>query len=356
MASDDAPARERTEQPTPRRREEARRRGLVARSADLGPAALLLGALGALALWGRTWVDGMRALVVRGLTVPGSLPGTDALPEQLGQALWEGARMTAPLLLAPVALSVGAQLAQSGFLLSWPALRPDWGRVDPRRALQRWLSRRSAVEFGKALTRILALGALLVATLRAAWPRLTDLGRAGALDMLLQLAGLLVELSARTAAAWLALAALDYAYQRWEHERSLRMSREEVREELRNTEGDPRLRARLRALHRRMATRRMIAAVRQADVVVRNPEHVAVALAYRARQMRAPRVVAKGTGLLARRILDEARRHAVPVVEHPPLARLLYRLVDVGQEIPASLYRAVAEVLAYIYSLRTRSA
>jgi flagellar biosynthetic protein FlhB len=356
MAFGEAPARERTEQPTPRRREEARRRGHVARSADLGPAALLLGALGALALWGPTWLEGLRTLLARGLEGSGGPPEADALPERLGRLLLEGARLTAPLVLGPVALSVAAQLVQSRFLLSWTALRPDWARVDPRRGLERWLSRRSAVELGKALARLLVLGALVTAAVRAAWPRLVDLGQAGPRQTLVQLAGLLLDLAGRAAAAWLALAALDYLYQWWEHERSLRMSREEVREELRHTEGEPRLRARLRALHRRVAARRLVAAVRQADVVVRNPEHVAVALAYRTPQMRAPRVVAKGAGALARRILDEARRHAVPVVEHPPLARLLYRLVDVGQEIPASLYRAVAEVLAYIYALRARSA
>jgi flagellar biosynthetic protein FlhB len=154
--------------------------------------------------------------------------------------------------------------------------------------------------------------------------------------------------------AYLAIAGLDYAHKWWVHERDLRMTRQEVKDETREQEGNPLLKSRLRALHRQRAMRRMMSEVQRADVVVRNPVHYAVALKYEGGQMRAPRVVAKGARLMALRIVDVARNHRIPIVENPPLARSLYRMVAVGHEIPKELYRMVAEVLAHVYSLRNR--
>jgi len=150
------------------------------------------------------------------------------------------------------------------------------------------------------------------------------------------------------------IAAIDYGYQWWEHERGLRMTKDELREEMKTTEGNPLIRSRVRALHRQMATKRMMVEVKRADVVLRNPTHYAVALKYDQAKMAAPRVVGKGARLLALQIITIAREHGVPVVENPPLARTLYKSVPVGRDIPRDLYRAVAEVLAYVYSLKGR--
>ncbi|MBI3636878.1 MAG: EscU/YscU/HrcU family type III secretion system export apparatus switch protein, partial [Candidatus Rokubacteria bacterium] len=151
-----------------------------------------------------------------------------------------------------------------------------------------------------------------------------------------------------------ALAALDYGYQRWSHRRGLRMTREEVKEEMKQAEGDPQIRARFRSLHRQYAMRRMMTAVPKADVVVTNPTHLAIALKYDAGSMKAPKVVAKGARLIAERIRQVARQSGVPVVEHKPLAQALYKAVPVGGEIPGRLYRAVAEILAYVWTLNRR--
>jgi flagellar biosynthetic protein FlhB len=166
--------------------------------------------------------------------------------------------------------------------------------------------------------------------------------------------GVAFTLLVRVTMAVCALGLLDYVYQRWEHERGLRMTKEEVKEEYRQTEGDPLVRARIRSLQKQVAMRRMMAAVPKADVVLTNPTHLAVAIRYDEQTMRAPKVVAKGPRLIAERIVTLAKQNGVPIVENKPLARSLYKLVAVGQEIPAALYRAVAEILAYDYALAGR--
>ncbi len=169
-------------------------------------------------------------------------------------------------------------------------------------------------------------------------------------------ADLAAQVVIRTLGALLVVAFADYAYQRWEHERNLRMTRQELKQELKETEGDPQLRSRIRQRQREIARRRMMAAVPKADVVVTNPTHYACALSYVGPTMRAPRLVAKGQNYLALKIREVAREHRVPVVENPPLARALYVAVEIGDEIPPDLYRAVAEVLAFVYRLRGKVA
>jgi flagellar biosynthetic protein FlhB len=262
------------------------------------------------------------------------------------------ARLAWPFVLIPAAVALGTQLAQTRFATSWEALAPQWRRVDPLHGLARLLGGTGLVEALKTVVKLAVLGGVAYVTLRAEWPLLLAL-RPGA-AMLVDIGKVVGALWLRVGLAYLALAALDYGHKWWQQHKSLRMTREEVREETKELEGNPLLRSRIRALHRQQATRRMMAETKRADVVLRNPVHVAVALRYDGGQMRAPRVVAKGARLMARRIVDVAVRHGVPVIENPPLARSLFRLVAVGQEIPRELYRLVAEVLAHVYSLRDR--
>jgi flagellar biosynthetic protein FlhB len=196
------------------------------------------------------------------------------------------------------------------------------------------------------------VGAVGWITVRADWWPLMTLGQGGVDALPGALGRAIGGVWLVVAVAYLALAGADYGYQWWEHERGLRMTRQEVREEARQSEGDPQLRARQKSLHRQVTSRRMLAEVKRADVVLRNPTHYAVALRYDGGRQGAPRVVAKGARLMALRIIELARRHHVPVVENPPLARTLFGAVRVGAEIPPALYRAVAEVLAHVYSLR----
>jgi flagellar biosynthetic protein FlhB len=351
MAAADA-FQERTEQPTPRRREEARRRGQVPRSADLTAAAALLAALGVHVLAGG-WMAARSVQVLRrGLArMPEAHLTLSAAHGLLVEAASTLLTLAGPALAAPALAAVAVQLAQTGFAPSWRAARPAWERLSPRAGLARLLGGGTLAETAKVTLKLAALGAAAALSLQAAWPALLALG-GGAPALLSGTGRAAADLWLAAGLAALALGGLDWGHQWWRHQRSLRMTRQELREDLRETEGDPVQRSRRRALHRQHAARRMMAEVRRADVVVRNPVHLAVALRYDRARMRAPRVVAKGRRLLAHRIVAVARRHGVAVVENPPLARTLFRLVAVGQEIPRDLYRAVAEVLAHVYRLR----
>jgi len=353
MAPGESDGQERTEQPTAKRQEDARSKGQIAKSPDLTAAALLMGALGAGSLGGARFVTDTLEAFQRGLGAASNLDltPTAALALLAGAAITLG-RLVWPFILVPAVAALAAQILQTRFGVSWSGLAPQWDRVNPLKGLGRLLSPRSLVEAVKTLIKLVAIAAVAYATLKADWPLLLVLGQTGAAGTLATIGHVAWNLWVRVGLTYVALAALDYAYQWWRHRQSLQMTREEVREESKETEGNPQTRARLRALHRQRVTRRMMAEVKRADVVLRNPIHFAVALRYEGGRMRAPRVVAKGALLMARRIVEIAQRHGVPVVENPPLARALFSGVAVGQEIPRDLYKLVAEVLAYVYSRR----
>jgi flagellar biosynthetic protein FlhB len=314
----------------------------VPRSADLTAAAALLAALGVHVLAGGWMAARSVEVLRRGLArMPEAHLTLSAAHGLLVEAASSLLTLAGPALAAPALAAVAVQLAQTGFAPSWRAARPAWERLSPRAGLARLLGGGTLAETAKATLKLAALGAAAALSLQAAWPALLALG-GGAPALLSGTGRAAADLWLAAGLAALALGGLDWGHQWWRHQRSLRMTRQELREDLRETEGDP-------VQH---AARRMMAEVRRADVVVRNPVHLAVALRYDRARMRAPRVVAKGRRLLAHRIVAVARRHGVAVVENPPLARTLFRLVAVGQEIPRDLYRAVAEVLAHVYRLR----
>lgn len=355
MAFDDPAAHERTEQPTGRRREEARRQGRVAVSADLTAASVLLGGLGIQAMAGARFMTDALETFERHL---GKLPRTELTPDGALALAFDAAatvaRLAWPFVVIPAAIAVVTQLLQTRFAVSTEALTPQWSRINPLHGFGRLLGLRGAVELLKSVLKLALVGGVAFLTLRSAWPTLLALGQGGSAATSVTLARIAGEVWLRVGLAYFVLASLDYGYQWWQHERSLKMTKEEVRQESRDTEGNPLLRGRLRQIHRQMVTRRMMVDVKRADVVLRNPTHVAVALRYDATRMRAPRVVGKGERLLAQRIIEVASHAGVPVVENPPLARALFKAVAIGKEIPQDLYRAVAEVLAYVYALKGR--
>jgi flagellar biosynthetic protein FlhB len=344
---------DRTEEPTQKRREDARRRGQVASSTDLTAAMVLVGALGVhVMVGGRFLVDAVEAVQQRLGAVPRGDLTTDGALTLLADAAGVIVRLGWPFLAIPVAIAVAAQLLQTRFVLAPEALRAHWERLSPRQNLARLLGLRGAVETVKALGKLAIVGGVASLTLRAEWPSLLEVSAGGGSASLAPLTRVAVTLWLRIGAAYLALAALDYGWQWWQHERSLKMTKDELRRETKESEGDPTLRQKIRQLQRKMSRRRLVAEVERADVVLRNPTHFAVALRYESGAMRAPRVVAKGERLLAARIIEIARQFGVPVVENPPLTRALFKAVPVGGEVPFDLYRAVADVLAYVYSLR----
>ncbi len=347
---------ERTEQPTGKRLSEARERGQIARSAEAGPAMTVLAAAAFLSWMGPAWGNSLSTLVPSLLAELRAPEWSVVDAEQfLGRALWAWISLTAPLTAVVAALVVAVEIFQTGFVLTGHPLKANWSKLNVFQGLRQLFNGRALLELGKAPLKLGLIGGIVYVTIR---PEIATLMTVGGLDPMAGVrtfGGLAVTLLWRIGLAHAAIAGLDYGYQRWSHRRSLRMTPQEVKEEMRQAEGDPQVRARARSLHRQYALRRMMAAVPTADVVLTNPTHLAVALKYDADTMKAPRVVAKGARLIAARIRDAARAAGVPVVEHKPLAQALYKAVAVGGEIPSKLYRAVAEILAYVWALNRRA-
>jgi flagellar biosynthetic protein FlhB len=350
-----------TERATPKRKEEARQKGQVPLSRDLSTAAVLLGGIGLLAATLPVGLQTMVEMTRGGLTLSLSdVWRTDLTVEQVHERVIQAGRnvlvVTLPIAGGLLLIGGAATVVQTGFLWRPDALQPDPGRINPLKGLSRLLSLRSLVELLKGLLKIAIVTGIGFAVLRrdvSLVPGLSDVDLGSSLHVT---GWLLLKAAVAVGGAIAVLASLDYLYQRFEWERSLRMSKEEVKEELKSTEGDPLIKSRVRAVQRQLAKKRMIAAVKTADVVVTNPSHLAVALKYDASRMAAPCVVAKGAGEVAERIREVARHHGVPVVENKFVARTLFTLVDVGKEIPSDLYRAVAEILAFVYRARGMTA
>jgi len=339
---------------TPRRLEQAREEGQVPRSRELAAFATV-GAGAAVAWWGGpVWSAACGRLLERGLTLRGPEALSDqALVERFTAFVLDGLLVAAPVLALAAALATGGALAVGGWLFAPKAFSPDLARLSPARGLGQIFSRHGLIELAKAVAKALVVGAAGALFIWSHQSDLAALGSMGARDGVAAAGTLAAGALVWLAGALLAIAALDVPAVLWRHRVQLRMSREEVRRELRESEGDPHLKARVRSQQREMARRRMMAAVPTADVVVTNPTHYAVAIAYRAGEMRAPTVVAKGQGEVAARIRSLAEAHGVPRLEAPALARALFRATEIGDEIPAALYGAVAQVLAWVYKLRS---
>lgn len=342
-----------TEQATPRRREKARERGQVARSREL-PSALALLTLTILVSWqAEVWRLQWRDFLAR--TMP--LPSDDlkAYLTLLQRTALLAFRWGAPPLLLSWLIAAGGIVAQGGFVLAPTALAPKPEKFNPAKNLARLFSLNSLRGLLKSLLPAGYLVYLGVTLICAQWDKILRscfLTPRAACSWLFDLAYGLAWKAGLVFAVWFLF---DYLLERLNFERQLRMSRQEIREEAKETEGQPMVRSRVRRLQRQMRKRRMLKDVARASVVVTNPTEFAVALEYRPEEMPAPMVVAKGQNLLAQRIKREANWHGIPIIENPPLAQALYRSVEVGQAIPAKLYAAVAEILAFIYRLQGRT-
>lgn len=349
-------AEERYEEPTepasPRKRQESRERGHVARSQDLAAAVILVAALLALEWFGpgmmRDFLEGTRRVFETAGELDLDREGIGAGALEIGALV---ARLTIPFLLLVAAAALAIHLAMVGFLFAPDPLAPDPARLDPIAGLGRLFSARGLARLVFGLAKLSVLGVVVVWTLRGKGTQLLVLSEmeVGGIVRYLLEAGFV--LSMRLALAMLVLGLLEYAYQRWQYELDLRMSRQEIKEELRRMEGDPKIRERRRQIQRQLAMQRMMAAIPKAAVVITNPTELAIALQYE-ESMSAPTVLAKGADLVAARIRELAHEHGIPIVERKPLAQAMFAAVKVGQEIPNKFYEAVAEVLAYVYSLR----
>ncbi len=344
---------DRTEEPSGKRREDARRKGQVARSRELNSTLVMVAAALVFMASGAYLADGMIHIATSHLSMDrATVMDSNQLMNKLVNAITDGLLLLVPFLIVMLLVALAAPMALGGMVFSAEQLKPNFGKLNPIKGLGRIFSTRGLAELVKALLKF-----MLVGTIAAGWiwhqadtlllmstmpieVALHEIGMQAGL-------GLLVFCS-----AMVLIAAIDVPVQLWEHTRQLRMTKQEQKDELRQSDGDPHLRGRMRQLQRERANQRMISEVPKADVVVMNPNHYAVALRYQPDKNNAPIVVAKGMNLMALQIRDIGVQHDVPIVRSPPLARTLYYHAKVGREIPAGLFLAVAQLLAYVYQLR----
>jgi flagellar biosynthetic protein FlhB len=336
-----------------KRLDDARERGQVPRSRELTTAISLIAGAGLVLAIGPSLFDAAAGFLKQGLTLSRASAFDSHLAlEQTGLLAWRGAVIALPVLGVLFTATVASQLAVGGWVFTTEPMMPDFNRLNPLKGLSNMISGQGLTEMAKSVLKVLLVGGA------AAWLMSRDSG--GLVTPLSQsastgfaFAGALISKDfVWLAATMMLVAAVDVPLQLWRHAKSLRMSKEEIKREHKETDGDPRVKGKIRARQREAARRRMMSAVPKADVVITNPTHYAVALAYHGDSMRAPRVVAKGMDEVAARIRAIAAEHGVPLLEAPPLARALYAHAELEEDIPAALYNAVAQALAYVYQLR----
>jgi flagellar biosynthesis protein FlhB len=347
-----AGGQEKSEKPTAKRLSEARKRGNVPKSREVNASITCLG--GGLAIYfsidliyyhtsqllRELWGGGFQA----------------ALETNISQNLFIQVSthfflMIAPVLIAITILAVAVNLAQVKFLLAWEAIKPNLSRLNPLQGLKNLWSLRSLVELGKSVFKLTIVAYVVYLVIQKESQFFFPLVHMELIDIARITGSVAIKILVYASILMLSLSILDFYYQRWQFQKDQMMTKQEIKEEHKQSEGNPQIKSRIRSLQRALARQRMMAKVPKADLIITNPTHYAVALAYN-KDMEAPKLLAKGRNLIAKRIIKIARRHQVPITQNPPLARALYLQVDVDQQIPVSLYRAVAKVLAYVYQQR----
>lgn len=349
---------ERTEEATPRRLQEAREEGNVAKSSDAAGAIMLLGVTILLYAALVPTLAGMGALVESMLTAnsPALATHDETAIALCREAFDWTVRLGLPILLIMWGIGYLSHFWQIGWLFSAKSIQPKLSKLDPIAGFKRIAGLSALMKAAMDSSKVAIVVLIAAITIAQMFDRLILLPQMELLAALEDAGWMLFDLALRIVAALLILGLLDFAWQRFKHKRDLRMTKTEVREELKETEGDPEVRKRRMRIQQQIAMQRVSAAVPRADVVVTNPEHISIAIQYDEETMHAPRVVAKGQDHIALRIRQIAMKHGIPIVERKPLARALHRDVEVGHEIPPDFYQAVAEILAYVYRLNERAA
>jgi flagellar biosynthetic protein FlhB len=351
----EADLQEKTEQATPRKRSEARKKGQVGKSREIPSVAVLLTGLSTLYLFGAYMYHHIKSLMQDTFSMIAA--PNHILSEFLafGNIVIERfIIMVLPLMIAVFVTAILSNVLQIGWLVSWESVTPKLSKISPMKGVQRLFSKQTLMELFKSLAKLALVGVIAYVTVKGEADRLLSLADMEVQAILLYVLKVAFKVFIRVSMAMILVAALDYWFQKWQYEQQLKMTRQEVKEEYKRTEGDPLVKSRIKRIQYEIAKRRMMQEVPKADVVVTNPVHLAVALRYESSEMSAPRVLAKGAGDVAERIKTLAREHDIPIVENRELAKNLYKMVEIGNEIPSILYRAAAEVLAYVYQLKGR--
>lgn len=349
---------DKTEPATPKKREDARKKGQVAKSREISSVAILTTGIVYMFFNARSMTMELGDSIRRKFAaIPVILNEKDPYINLMKDTLQEFIMIILPIMIVLVIIAILANLLQSGFILSVEPLTPKASKIDPINGLTKMFSKRSLAELAKSIFKIGIVGWAAFSTLSEDFSKIMPLMYQEDIQIIIILGQISLKVLIRCCYVILVLAILDYIYQKWEFEQNLKMSKQEVKDEFRQTEGDPLVKSRIKSIQREMARRRMMESVPKADVVITNPTHLSIALQYGGPQegMSAPRVVAKGANKIAFRIRDLAKKHDIPIIENKSLAQNLYKL-DIGEEIPPQFYQAVAEILAYVYSLKRKKA
>jgi len=347
---------DKTQEPTPHRRQQAREQGQVARSQDLGSALLLLAALLILLMMGPPLIEFFGRFATKQLGGEACLSAdADFAVGQWLSTISMLAKYVLPILGLIMLAGIASNLMQVGFLFLPEKVAFDLTRLDPLAGLGRMFSLTNGVHLVFGIFKIAIIGCVAYLCIWNDREKILGMSGHSAAQIAVLMLQILLWTAIKIAGALVILAVLDYGFQWWKHEQDLKMTTQEIREELKNLEGNPQVIARRRQVQRQLAMNRMSTAVPKADVVITNPTELAVAIQYDAETMAAPIVVAKGAGVVAQRIRELAAKHGIPIVEKKPLAQALYREVDIDHPIPQDKYAAVAEVLAYVYQLKGKA-
>ncbi|MGD9582032.1 MAG: flagellar biosynthesis protein FlhB [Vampirovibrionia bacterium] len=341
---------EKTEKATPRRRKQAREEGQVLKSTDLNSGIMLSVSFAVLFFLGQMMLDEIRSILETNLTTLDTTEiQMDTIIPLFNHYVFTVAKLLAPLLGILVVIGFSSNLAQVGPLFSTKAIKPKITKINPLNGFKKMFSLKSIVELIKGTTKMAIIGFVGYYTI---YPRRDELMVLQSVDLMGSLSiifDIIFQISWKVCIILIVLGIADYAYQKYEFEKSIKMTKQEIKDEHKNIEGNPEIKRKVKSIQFQMATNRMMSEVPKADVVVTNPTHFAVALKYDVKVAPAPMVVAKGVDLVAKRIKDRAKEHKVPIVENKPLARSLYKLVEINRMVPEELFVAVAEILAYIY-------
>ncbi len=348
------PGADKSEKATPKKREDERKKGNIFQSRDITSALGLIGGFWFLSAAGSTVFGYFEKLIKQYLTGFSDITdlSTAAANHYLSDFVLQSALLSLPFLLVAAILGFVFDVAQTRMNFSMKRLKPDFTKVDPIRGMKRIITMRSLIELVKSSIKIAITAVVLYTEIKSRLPQILRLFDMDILSAISWLCGSVVAIVMKIGLIMVAFGAFDYLYQWWEYEKQIRMSKQDIKDEYKQTEGDPKIKGHIREQQRKMAMMRIMQKVPLADVVIKNPTHFAVAIKYDAKRDRAPVVIAKGQDYLALKIIEVAEKNKVSVTENPPLARALYAAVEIGQEIPEEHYQAVAEVLAFVFNLR----
>jgi len=346
---------EKSEQATPKRLQEMREKGQVAKSREVPSAVILIASLLIFYFLGSAMIKDFMELM------EWSFANSARFELRSGNFNWlllelfrRGIKIVAPLFVALMVAGLLSNIVQVGFLFSTKAIAPKFSKLDPLKGFGRMVSKQALVELIKSLFKIAVVGCVTYFTVKGELNQIIPLMDKEIWSIMTYIGSVCFKILLRTCWVLIVLAVIDYVFQKWDYMQEAKMTKQEVKDEFKQREGDPLIKSRVRQAQREMAKRRMMEAVPKADVVITNPTHLAIALEYNTQNMSAPQLTAKGSRLMAERIKAIAQENNIPIVENKPLAQALFKGVEIGQEIPAVFYKAVAEVLSYVYQLKNK--